>query len=357
LNYTSFAIDSLREEDPLRADLVEVKKAGDRAAALTKQLLAFGRRQVLEPRVLDLNDVIRGLEKLLRRILGEDVDIVQDLAPDLGRVMADPGQIEQVIMNIVVNARDAMASGGQLRIESSDVDLDDTYADRHVGVSPGAYVVLAITDTGCGMDPDTQSRLFEPFFTTKEKGKGTGLGLSTAYGIVRQTGGSITAYSELGRGSTFKVYLPRLLDPDLEPHISVHEGPASGGTETILVVEDDETVRQVAARMLKKEGYQVLTASSGGEALLICEEHPGEVHLLLTDVVMPRMGGRELADRLRKVRPDMRVAFMSGYTEGTILHHGSVESGTVFIAKPFERNVLKQKVREALDRVDETDTG
>lgn len=355
LNYTSFAIDSLHEQDPLRADLVEVKKAGDRAAVLTKQLLAFGRRQVLEPRVLDLNDVVLGLERMLRRILGEDVDIVQDLAEDLGMVLADPGQIEQVIMNLVVNARDAMASGGRLRIESSNVDLDDSYAEGHVGVSPGAYVVLAISDTGCGMDPVAQSRLFEPFFTTKEKGKGTGLGLSTAYGIVRQTGGSITAYSELGQGSTFKVYLPRLLEPGLEPHSPVHEGPAKGGSETILVVEDDETVRQVAARMLKQEGYQVLTASSGGEALLICEAHPGKVHLLLTDVVMPRMGGRELADRLRKVRPDMRVAFMSGYTEGTALHHGAADNGTVFIAKPFERNVLKKKVREALDRVDETD--
>jgi PAS domain S-box-containing protein len=355
LNYTSFAVDSLHEQDPLRADLVEVKKAGDRAAALTKQLLAFGRRQVLEPRVLDLNDVLRGLEKMLRRILREDVELVWSLAPDLGTVMADPGQIEQVIMNLVVNARDAMPSGGQLRIESSNVNLDDSYGARHVGVSPGSYVALAITDTGCGMDSDTQERIFEPFFTTKEKGKGTGLGLPMAYGIVRQTGGSINAYSELGRGSTFKVYLPRLLDPRLEPHTPVQGKPVRGGTETILVVEDDATVRRVAARMLKEEGYQVLTASSGGEALLICEGHPEKVHLLLTDVVMPRMGGRELADRLRILRPDMRVAFMSGYTEGTILQDGAEGSTTVFIAKPFDREVLKKKVREALDRADETD--
>jgi PAS domain S-box-containing protein len=353
LNYTSFALDSLHEQDPLRADLVEVKKAGDRAAALTRQLLAFGRRQVLEPRVLNLNDVIRGLERMLQRILGEDVDLVWGLAPDLGMVTADPGQLEQVIMNLVVNARDAMPSGGQLRIESSNVNLDDSYAARHVGVSPGSYVVLAITDTGCGMDSATQERLFEPFFTTKEKGKGTGLGLPTAYGIVRQTGGTISVYSELRRGSTFKVYLPQLLGPRLERGTSVQDGVVRGGTETILVVEDDATVRRVAARMLGEEGYQVLTASSGGEAFLICEEHPGEVHLLLTDVVMPRMGGPELAERLRKLRPEMRVAFMSGYTEGTILHDGAEGSGTVFIAKPFERNVLKRKVREALDGADE----
>jgi PAS domain S-box-containing protein len=357
LNYTSFAIDSLHEQDPLRADLIEVKKAGDRAAALTRQLLAFGRRQVLEPRVLNLNDVIQGLERMLKRILGEDVDLVLGLAPDLGMVMADPGQLEQVIMNLVVNARDAMSSGGQLRIESSHVLLDEAYGERHIGVSSGAYVVLAITDSGCGMDSATQERLFEPFFTTKEKGKGTGLGLPTAYGIVRQTGGNITVYSELGRGSTFKVYLPRLLGPRSEHGTSVHDGAVRGGTETILVVEDDATVRRVAARMLGEEGYHVLTASCGGEALLICEEHAGDVHLLLTDVVMPRMGGRDLADRLRKLRPEMRVAFMSGYTEGTILQDGAEGIGAVFIAKPFERHVLKRKVREALDRADDPKAG
>ncbi len=357
LNYTSFAIDSLHEGDPLRADLLEVKKAGDRAAALTRQLLAFGRKQVLEPRVLNLNDIIRGLERMLQRILGEDVDLEWGLAPDLGMVMADPGQIEQVIMNLVVNARDAMPCGGRLLVESSNVLLDEAYGEGHLGVSPGAYVVLAITDTGCGMDSATQERLFEPFFTTKEKGKGTGLGLPTAYGIVRQSGGNITVYSELGRGSTFKVYLPRLLGPRLERDSSVQDGAVRGGTETILVVEDDATVRRVAARVLGEEGYHVLTASSGGEALLICEEHAGDVHLLLTDVVMPRMGGRELADRLRELRPEMRVAFMSGYTEGTILQDGAEGTGAVFIAKPFERHVLKRKVREALDRAGDAKAG
>jgi two-component system, cell cycle sensor histidine kinase and response regulator CckA len=350
LSFTEFALEGVREGDPLRDDLLEVKNAGERAAALTRQLLAFGRKQVLQLVPLDLNEIARGVEKMLRRILGEDIDLVQALAPDLGVVRADPGQLEQVIMNLVINARDAMPQGGKLTIETSNAELDVEYTARHMGVKPGPYVLLAVSDTGCGLDPESQARLFEPFFTTKEKGKGTGLGLSTVYGIVKQSGGDVWAYSEPGKGTTFKIYLPReLLDIAATTLKPSPEPTRATGTETILVVEDEEALRKVARRSLEAAGYTVLSAGDGEEALRIVAGHVGPLHLLLTDVVMPHMGGRLLAEELVRTRPDLRVLYMSGYTDDAVVRHGVLDSGTNFLAKPFTSTDLARKVREVLD--------
>ena len=349
LSYTQFATQALREGDPLKDDLLEVKKAGDRAAVLTRQLLAFGRKQVLQSVPLNLNQVAEGVEKMLRRILGEDIDFVQVLAPDLGVVRADSGLIEQVLMNLVVNSRDAMSGGGKLTIETSNVELDDEYAAHHVGVKPGPYVQLAVTDTGCGMDEQTKTQLFEPFFTTKEKGKGTGLGLSTVYGIVKQSGGNVWVYSELGVGTTFKIYLPRELSVKATDTRLRAIPKTATGTETILVVEDEEALRKVAKRSLEAVGYAVLTASAGAEALLISAQHAGTIHLLLTDVVMPRMSGKALAQALLKTRPMVKVLYMSGYADNAFVHHGVVDEGTHFIGKPFTATDVTRKVRSVLD--------
>ena len=350
LGYTGFALDAMPENTPLRADLLEVRKAGERAAALTRQLLAFGRKQVLQPLPLSLNQVATGLEQMLRRILGEDIDLLQTLAPELGLTLADPSQIGQVLMNLVVNARDAMPEGGKLTIGTANVEVDEEYAARHVAVMPGPYVMLAVTDTGCGMDPTTKARLFEPFFTTKEPGKGTGLGLSTVYGIVRQTGGNIWVYSEPGLGTTFKIYLPRVLSATMP---TVTEPPAlprrATGTETILVVEDEEALRRVARRILGAAGYTVLAAANGDEALAICAQHVGDIHLILTDVVMPRMSGKMLAQKLAQTRPTLKVLYMSGYTDDAIVHHGVLDAETQFLAKPFTAPDLARKVRVVLD--------
>jgi CheY-like chemotaxis protein len=287
---------------------------------------------------------------MLRRVLGEDIDYVQQLAPDLGMVWADPSQIEQVLMNLVVNARDAMPRGGKLTIETSNVELDETYTARHVDIKPGSYVRLAVTDTGCGMEERTQTRIFEPFFTTKEKGKGTGLGLSTVYGIVKQSGGDIWVYSEPGQGTTFKIHLPRLPStvasgPTAKPPVT-----RTVGTETILLVEDEEGVRNIARRILSMAGYTVLMAGNGGDALLARDAHPGQIHLLVTDVVMPQMSGKELAERLTLASPGIKVLYMSGYTDNAIVHHGTLDPGTNFIAKPFAAADLTRKVREVLDK-------
>jgi CheY-like chemotaxis protein len=319
--------------------------------ALTRQLLAFSRKQVLQPVVLNLNQIAAGVEKMLRRILGEDIDYVQVLAPDLGVVRADPGQIEQVLMNLVVNARDAMPDGGKLTIETRNVDLDEEYAARHVATKPGPYVQLAVSDTGCGMDAATQARIFEPFFTTKEKGRGTGLGLSTVYGIIKQSGGNIWVYSEPGQGTTFKLYLPR----DFSGSTTVTGSrlaavpTLSTGNETILVVEDEEGVRDVAKRILREAGYKVLTAASPDDALLACQAHKGKIDLLLTDVVMPQMSGRLLAERVALARPGIKVVYMSGYTDDAIVHQGTLDPGTNFVAKPFSAADLTRKVLEVLD--------
>ena len=347
LSYSDFAILRLREQDPLREDLVEIRKAGKRAADLTSQLLAFSRKQVLAPRILDVNEVVANLEKMLRRLIGEDIALERTLAPDLGRVRADPGQLEQVIMNLVVNARDAMPRGGTLSIETANVEFDPEQVKGTTSTTR-PHVLVAITDTGSGMDEATQQRLFEPFFTTKERG--TGLGLSTVYGIVKQSGGDVEVRSEPGKGTTFAVYLPRLSEVAQERTERTPEG-STVGTETILLVEDEEAVRTVAARILRAAGYNVMTAANGGEALLICERHQGELGLLLTDVVMPKMSGRELAERLQQVRPGLLVLYMSGYTDDSMVRHGVLEAGMEFIAKPFSGAALRRKVRDVLDEV------
>ncbi len=350
LSYTGFAMEAVPADSPVLEDLREVKNAGERAAVLTRQLLAFSRKQVLQPKTLNVNQIAAGLEKMLRRILGEDIDLVQVLAPELGRVLADQGQIEQVMMNLVVNARDAMPRGGRLTIETSNVMIDQEQASGRMGLKAGAYVQIAVSDTGCGMDEATRRRIFEPFFTTKEKGKGTGLGLAMVYGIVKQSEGTIEVSSEPERGTTFRIYLPNDNSVKSEPG----NGPAmvqrdSTGTETILVVEDEEALRRVIRRALVSAGYTVMIATDGDSALELSNLERGKIDLLLTDVVMPRMSGKELALALLQERPETRVLYMSGYTGDAIVHHGILDAGTHFLAKPFTMAGLQQKVREVLD--------
>ena len=347
--YAGLLLENVGPNDPMSRDLKDIKNAADRAASLTRQLLAFSRRQVLQPTVLNLNGVVADSEKILRRVIGEDIDLLTELDPALGRVKADAGQIEQVIMNLAVNSRDAMPEGGKLTIETTNVDLDEDYCRRHVAIEPAPYVMLSVSYDGCGMDEETRSRVFEPFFTTKERDKGTGLGLATVYGIVKQSGGFIWVYSEPGQGATFKVYLPRVEESAerVEPPRAPRE--AFVGSETILLVEDEEAVRTLTRRVLQKCGYTVLAARNGGEALLLCEQHERPIHLMLTDVVMPQMSGRELAERLAPLRPEMKVLYMSGYTDNSIVHHGVLDAGASFLQKPFARDGLARKVREVLD--------
>jgi two-component system cell cycle sensor histidine kinase/response regulator CckA len=337
------------EEHPLRRNEDGIRDAAQQAATLTRQILAFSRKQVLAPKVMDLNNVVAGMQAMLQRLLTETVQLVFVPTRDVGHVKADPGQLEQVIMNLVVNARDAMPDGGQLTIETQNVTLQPGSTSQHIGAPAGDYVLIAFTDTGIGMDPATQDRIFEPFFTTKGLGKGTGLGLATVYGIVRQSGGSISVYSEPDRGSTFKVYLPRLAEPVAAASESAAPAAAStSGTETVLVVEDEEAVRQLAARTLFVRGYTPLVAHTGEEALRLSEQHPGPIHLLLTDVVLPRMSGSRLAETLLATRPDLRVLYMSGFTESAIVHHGVLQPGTDFIQKPFTPHALAVKLRDVL---------
>ncbi|MBN1611769.1 MAG: response regulator [Polyangiaceae bacterium] len=345
-----FALSSLREGEEFHDDMVAIRDAGQRAAVLTRQLLAFSRRQLLQPEVVNLNSVVYGMESLLRRSLGEDIELSVVFADGLSKVKVDPGQIEQVIMNLAVNSRDAMPRGGKLTIETANVELDEDYAATHVSVEPGSYVLLSVSDSGCGMDERTREHLFEPFFTTREAGRGTGLGLAMVYGIVKQSGGSIWVYSEPGQGTTFRIYLPR--EPAGSPSIRAKERPSTPvrGPATVLIVEDEAAVRSVAQRILAAAGYTVLTASSGHEALSLCERHAGEIHLLFTDVVMPGMGGRELVERLLSKRPNLGVIYTSGYTDNAIVHHGTLEPGTNFLGKPFHASALIDKVKEVLGR-------
>ena len=347
--YSDLTLRRLDHESPFRSSLEEIKKAGERAASLTRQLLAFSRKQVLQPKVLQLNAIVADVDKMLRRLIGEDIDPLTLLEPSLGQIKADPGQIEQVILNLAVNARDAMPQGGKLTIETRNVYLDNQYARRHTAIQPGNYVMLAVSDTGCGIDAETQVRMFEPFFTTKEQGKGTGLGLSTVYGIVRQSGGHLWVYSEVGKGTTFKIYLPRV-DEVTEMDVardSLTELPQ--GRETVLLTEDEEQVRQMIRMILEMSGYRVLEAASGEEALTLYKQHEGQIDLIMTDVVMPGMSGRELAESLEVLHPGIKVLYISGYTDDAIVRHGLLDQEIAFLQKPFTPDALMRKVREVLD--------
>jgi PAS domain S-box-containing protein len=348
LSYADMALAGPGLADGLRDDLDQIRGAGQRAAALTRQLLAFSRKQILQPRTLDLNETVTSVEKMLGRALGEDVELKVVTSSPLGKVFADPGQIEQVLMNLAVNARDAMPDGGALVIETSDVVLDERYTSEHFEVAPGPYVRVVVTDDGTGIDPAALPRIFEPFFTTKEQGKGTGLGLSTVFGIVKQSGGHVSVSSSLGVGTTFEVYLPRT------DRVAVVEPVAPAprdvrGTETVLLVEDDPGVRSAMLSILRSRGYVVLEARNGGEALLACRQHRESIDLLITDVVMPGMNGAKVAERVKEMRPGLKVLFVSGYTDDTVVHHGVLDPGVHLLAKPLTPDAVARKVREVLD--------
>jgi PAS domain S-box-containing protein len=346
--YTEVLLEKTARENPLYSKIAAIQQAADRATTLTRQLLAFSRKQFLELKVVDVNAIVKDLERLLRPLIGENIELNAQLANDLSRTRADAGQIEQVIMNLVVNSKDAMPDGGKLTIRTANVSLDDDHRREYSYIQPGPYVMFSITDTGHGMDKDTQSRIFEPFFTTKEKGKGTGLGLSTAYGIIKQSGGYIFARSEVGRGTTFSIYLPQVDDAAEPLGMERAAQSAAGGTETVLLVEDEESVRQLVRETLEAKGYKVLEAEHGEAALEMAAHHDGAIDMLITDVVMPGMSGRELAKQLCASDPEIKVLFLSGYTEDTIVHQGVLEPGTAFLQKPFTLQILSRKVREIL---------
>jgi len=350
LSYSDILLRDDAPYGPIRTGLQEIKAAGERAASLTHQLLAFSRQQVLEPEILDVNEVLTQLSQLLKRVLGEDIELHLLLAPVLDSVKADRSQLDQVVMNLAVNARDAMPQGGRLNLETANVTLDEATGESDFGVRPGSYVMLAVSDTGVGMDAATKARVFEPFFTTKERGKGTGLGLSTVFGIVKQSGGTIYVYSEPGVGTAFKIYIPRV-EGSLAPVERVPaEARGARGTETILLVEDEDQVREVAGAILRAAGFHVLMAATPAEAILLCEGSPERIDLVLTDVIMPKMNGRQLAERILRLRPEIRMLFMSGYTDDMILHNGILELGASFIQKPVTPDSLTRKVRDVLDR-------
>jgi len=349
LGYSELALGELSADHPIADAIGQIRTAGESAAGLTRQLLAFSRRQILEPRTIDLNAVLLRLRLLLRRVIGDDIHLHLNLTPTLAMVEVDPGEIERVVMNLAVNARDAMPDGGHLTIESAIVELDEAYARAHPGTAAGSHVMLAVSDSGIGMDDETQRQVFEPFFSTKGIGQGTGLGLATVYGIVKQSGGSIWVYSETARGTTFKIYLPRATS---------HAGDAADersapetwrGSETVLVVEDQPELRTLVCGTLQRHGYRVLSATNGEEAFHVSAEHKGELDLLLTDVVMAGLNGRRVAQRLHLERPQMRVIYMSGYTDQTIVRHGVLEPGLAFLQKPFTIQTLLRRVRETLD--------
>ncbi len=348
LGNLSLALLDVSAEDPLRRPLTEATRAAERAADLVRQLLAFSRKQLVEPRVLDLNQLLARLGRMLERLIGEDVALSLHASPVPVKVKADPGQLEQILVNLAVNARDAMPDGGQLVLEIARVALDEPYCQRHPEVRPGRYVMLAVSDTGVGIEEAVRERIFEPFFTTKPKGRGTGLGLATTYGIVKQAGGSIEVYSEVGRGTTFKIYLPEVQEELSAEAVRLSE-ELPRGNETVLVVEDEPIVRELARVTLERLGYRVLSAGAGKEALRLVGTTAGQVDLLLTDVVMPGMNGRELAERLKALHAGLRVLYTSAYTENIIVHHGVVDEGVPFLAKPYRPASLAQKVRAVLD--------
>lgn len=347
--YAEILSGQFQEGDSRRPHLDEILKAGNRAASLTRQLLTFGRRQVLAPQVLDLNSVVNNVEKMLRRLLREDIELVTDLGPNLGRVKADLGQIEQVIINLAVNARDAMPAGGTLTLQTANAEMDRSRVCRLAPMEPGTYVTLAVSDTGVGMDADTQKRIFEPFFTTKEVGKGTGLGLATVYGIVKQSGGFIWVNSAPGRGATFTIYLPQILASDQQIQQGKTDAELPVGNETILLVEDESGVRSALRNMLEASGYRVLDAEDGDQAIAIANHHKGAIQLLLTDVVMPKMNGRQVTEHLLRQRPKMKVLYISGYTENAIVHQGVLDPSVRFLQKPVSQTDLAKKLRQTLD--------
>ncbi len=347
--YNRMILDELPPLDPLRDYADEILKAAERAGSLTNQLLAFSRRQIIQPRIMNVNTVVGQTEKMLHRLLGEDIQLVFDLKAQSGNIKADPNQIIQAIVNLAVNARDAMPTGGRISVETANVHLDETYVRTHLGVQPGEFVMIVMTDTGHGMDAATRQHIFEPFFTTKEQGKGTGLGLATVYGMVKQAGGDIWVYSEVGTGTTFKLYFPRVHEAASEFTPGGGDHRTLGG-ETVLVVEDENAVRDLTVKMLKQLGYVVLAAASGEEAINISNAYTDRISALVTDVVMPQMSGRQVADVLRAARPDMKVLYLSGYTESTVIHHGVLDNAVDFLPKPFSREALGQKVREILGK-------
>src|SRR5216110_240952 len=347
--HADLLLEDLGHHDPRRADVDEIRRSADRAAGLTRQLLAFSRQQVLQPKVVDLNALVLDMDKLLRRLIGEDVELATVLDPTLGRVTADPGQLEQVIVNLAVNARDAMPQGGKLTLETRNIDLDSSYTLEHSLVKPGPYVQLTVSDSGIGMDEETQAHAFEPFFTTKPRGQGTGLGLAMVYGTVKQSGGFIWVYSEPGHGATFKIYLPRVDAPVEAATLPAPTVQPARGSETVLLAEDEPAVRAIAQQALERHGYTVLAAPSGAAALALAAQHAATIDLLLTDVVMPGMSGRDLADRLTAQRPGIRVLYISGYTDNAIVRHGMLEPGLAYLQKPFRPHALVRKVREVLD--------
>jgi two-component system, cell cycle sensor histidine kinase and response regulator CckA len=349
LGYSDLLVTKLPSDSPLGRYAGEIRKASEIAATLTRQLLTFGRKSLVQPRLLQVNDLLSDLRLMLERLIGEDITLNMELTPALGCIRADQGQIEQVVLNLVVNSRDAMPLGGSITIETANVDLDADYAGSHIAVQPGPHVMLAVSDTGQGMDGATRARMFEPFFTTKEKGKGTGLGLATTYAVVKQCGGSLWVYSEIGQGTTFKVYFPRVSEDDAAGVECAESVGRTDGTETVLLVEDERAVRDLAREVLQKCGYTVLEAADGLEALRIAENYGGVIDMLLTDVVMPHMSGQELAERLTVLRSGLKILFISGYTDNAIVHHGVLDPGTHFLQKPFTPAVLATKVRKILD--------
>ena len=347
--YCEIILEDLGPQDPLRNDVEQISMAGKRASSLTTQLLAFSRKQILQPEMLDLNDLISGMTPMLRRLIRENIEFAALAAPGLGLVSADPSKIQQIIMNLVVNAGDAMPDGGKLIIETANVELDEDYVRRHQAGKPGDYVMLAISDNGVGMDEATQARVFEPFFTTKGKGKGTGLGLSTVYGIVKQSDGYVWVYSEPGKGTTFKIYLPRMSGQAKDPAPENKKERSLRGSETLLVVEDEPAVRALTSRILREQGYTIIEAANGIEALDIARKHEGEINLLITDVIMPGVSGQDLAEQIRASRPDIKTLFVSGYTDNAIAHQGILDADVAFLQKPFTVQSLCRKVRAVLD--------
>jgi two-component system, cell cycle sensor histidine kinase and response regulator CckA len=347
--YSELVLEELPEDNPMHNDILQISQAGKRAKSLTSQLLAFGRKQILKPEILALNDAINSTHLMLCRLIPKNIELVMIAQPDLGLVYADPGQIQQVLMNLVVNACDAMPEGGKLTIETANVDYDEAYVRGHRAAKAGPYVMLAISDNGVGMDKETQARLFEPFFTTKGKGKGTGLGLSTVYGIVKQSEGFIWVYSEPGKGTTIKIYFPRAEGEMPKHQDEIKSEYKARGVETVLIAEDELSVRRLAARILRERGYTVLDASNGKEALDNAQRHDGEIHLVLTDVVMPVMGGKELVSRLASARPGIKALYVSGYTDNAIVHNGILDSDIAFLQKPFTVESLMHKVRKVMD--------